>query len=370
MSDQSLDSIVSVSVTVGPAAATVPNFNVGLIVGVSTIISAADRVKTYASLEEMKDGGWTGAEPEYLAAQVYFAQTPAPGLVAIGRQDATASETPVQAVTACRQANGDWYACFVTGTLTDTEIQSVANYIEAAEPASVYFYTTSEANVLSGATPNIMVTLATMALRRTFGQWSASDNAAVAAMGYSMGANTGLANSAFTIAYKQERSITADDFTTTQLNNILAVSGNAYTGYGGRYQLLVQGTMADGTHFDEVINLDMLTAEIQTAVMNLLVSSPKIPQTEAGISQLVQAITAPCEDALTRGVIGPGIWTAAPVLGLQTGDSLPNGYLIQSEPLASQSQADREARKSPPIYVAVKMAGAIEHVVIGIIVNR
>lgn len=370
MSDQSLDSIVQVTVTVSPTLASAPNFNVGLIVGTSTIITAAERVKLYTGLDDMTADGWTGTEPEYLAAQVYFSQTPRPGMVAIGRQDATASETPVQAVTACRQANGDWYGCFVTGALTDDEIEAVAAYIEAAEPPSAYFYTTSSADVLTATAGNIMDTLKQSGYRRTFGQWSQSANAAVAAMGYAMGANTGLANSSFTLAYKPERGITPDDLTTTQLNNILSYNGNAYTGYGGRYQLLVQGKMADGTPFDEVLNLDMLVAEIQIAAINLLVGSPKVPQTEDGVSQIIQAITVPCENARVRGAIAPGIWTAPPVLGLETGDSLPTGYLIQAESLESQSQADREARKSPPIYVAVKMAGAIEFVVIGVIVNR
>ena len=57
-------------------------------------------------------------------------------------------------------------------------------------------------------------------------------------------------------------------------------------------------------------------------------------------------------------------------MNLKTGDALSTGYMVLADTLANQSQADRDARKSPPIYVAVKMAGAIEHVVIGIVVNR
>lgn len=51
-------------------------------------------------------------------------------------------------------------------------------------------------------------------------------------------------------------------------------------------------------------------------------------------------------------------------------DTLPGGYLIQSEPIDSQSQADRDARKAPPIYVSLKLAGAIHHVTISVDVNR
>jgi len=38
--------------------------------------------------------------------------------------------------------------------------------------------------------------------------------------------------------------------------------------------------------------------------------------------------------------------------------------------LASQSQADREARESVPLYVAIKEAGAVHSVLIGVYVNR
>ena len=43
---------------------------------------------------------------------------------------------------------------------------------------------------------------------------------------------------------------------------------------------------------------------------------------------------------------------------------------IQSEPINAQLQADRDARKAPPIYVSLKLAGAIHHVTVQVDVNR
>ena len=40
----------------------------------------------------------------------------------------------------------------------------------------------------------------------------------------------------------------------------------------------------------------------------------------------------------------------------------------QSQLMTNHKQID--ARKSPPIYVSAKLAGAIEHVTIGVTVNR
>lgn len=366
---QSLSSIVNVTVQVSPISAVNSAFNLGLIVGDSTVISVADRVKLYSGTDDMISGGWTGTEPEYLAAQIYFSQSPRPDKVAVGRWDTTGTETATQAVTACRAKNGDWYAVYVCDAIK-ADILAIAAYIETATPLSLYFYDTQDAEVPAGTAGNVMVTLNSLKRHRTFGQYSTSDHAVAAAMGYAMGANTGLANSAYTLAYKTEVGVMPEDLTTTEVDTVLGYKGNVYTNFGATYDLLVQGTMADGVSFDEVLNLDVLTNEIQTAVMNSLTQAPKIPQTEDGVSLLVSAITDPCENARVRGVIAPGIWNAAPVLNLKTGDTLSTGYMVLAESIANQSQTDRDARKSPPIYVPIKLAGAIEHVVIGIIVNR
>ena len=114
----------------------------------------------------------------------------------------------------------------------------------------------------------------------------------------------------------------------------------------------------------------MLVNNIQLSVLDLLTGSTKVPQTEDGVALLASAINGPCLAARNTGFIAPGIWNAAPILSLNTGDTLSQGYLILSEPIDSQSQADRDARLAPPIYVPVKLAGAIEHVNIGIYVNR
>lgn len=366
---QPLSDIVSVNVVVSPAAATNNGFNTGLIVGSSTIISVTDRVKVYSGTDAMLADGWAGTEPEYLAAQIYFSQSPRPNKVVIGRWNSTGSETAVAAVTACRAANNAWYAAYVCGA-AKADILAVAAYIESATQLSTYFYDTKDTDVLPGTAGNVMQTLKAAKRRRTFGQYSTVLYAAVAAMGYAMGANTGLDNSAFTLAYKSEAGVTAESLTSTQVSTVLGYYGNVYTNYGATYDLLVQGTMHDGTHFDEVLNLDVLSNAIQTSVMNALTTSAKIPQTEGGVSVLVSAVTSPCESARKRGALAPGVWKGAPILSLKTGDTLSTGYLVLADSMDNQTQADRDVRKSPPIYAAVKMAGAIEHAVIGVIVNR
>ncbi|MHB9057146.1 MAG: DUF3383 family protein, partial [Paludibacteraceae bacterium] len=205
---------------------------------------------------------------------------------------------------------------------------------------------------------------------RALGQYSTTVDAAAAIMGYAMGANTGLANSAYTLAYKREVGVAAEALTLTQMTMIKSQNGNAYINRGNTYNVFEQGVMANGMHFDDLLGLDMLVNDIQLSVLDLLIGSTKVPHTESGVALLVSAIDKPCVSARNKGFVAPGVWNAAPVLSLNTGDMLQQGYLILSESVAGQSQADRDARIAPPIYVPIKLAGAVEHVSIGIYVNR
>lgn len=441
---QPLSNIVQLTVEVSPTPATPNTFNIGLIVGPSTVIPVTTRTVEYANTAAMLTGGWQATDPEYLAAEVYFEQTPTPTKVVIGRQGnvtteltsalasgtaytslsvqaltedipagtpitigtgtstqtaTTSADSPVgsttiavtsftanaayaagtlvtaqaetllEAVTACRAANYDWYGVYVLGT-ADADIEAIAPYIETAVPASAFFYDTSDSAVTAGTAGNVMATLQTAKYSRTLGIWSTSQYAGAGVMGEAMGLNTGLANSAYTLAYKSLVGVTPEVFTGNQPATVLGYNGNIYTNYGSTYNLLVQGTMADGTPFDQKLNVDQIVADLQTAVMDALTANPKIPQTDPGVTQLVNALSAACEEAKTRGAIAPGVWNGGQVLGLQNGTALPNGYMILADTLANQSQADRTARKSPPIYVCLKMAGAIEHAIIGVIVNQ
>lgn len=371
MSTLPLNDVVDVSISVGPVNALRSKFNMALIVGQSTVISPSTRVKTYSKIGDMTADGWTGDEPEYLAAQLYFSQNPKPSKVAIGvwNKSVDSTETAVQAVTACREANSEWYACYVCET-TKQEILDIAKYIESAEPSSVFGYVTSDSEVLENTEDNVISTLSKAKLHRTIGQFSTTDHAIMAIIGYAMGANTQTAGSAYTLKCKQEVGVTTENLTSTQLNIIKNNNCNVYINRGSVYNLFEEGVMADGTYFDELLNLDVLSNNIQSSVINALQTSSKIPQTDPGMNNLLNHITAPLEKARSIGFIAPGVWNSASILSINTGDVLDRGYIILADSIDNQSQADREARKAPPIYILIKFAGAIGEVAVKLFVNR
>lgn len=378
MTTRSLDSIVDIQVLVSPLAAARSSFNQTLIIGDTNVISVSDRLKLYESAAEVLED-FALTDPEYIAANIYFSQSPAPDKLWIGRQDSGSGETIVEALQACREASTEWYIAICLGAEYADHVACAA-YIETATPSSVYAYTTSDADCLTGTAspPDIFTYLKSLGYSRSIGQYATTQTAVypnniyaiVAIMGYACGQNSGLANSAFTLKFKQETGIAIEPLTSSQVTIIEGNYGNLYLEYADYYTIFEQGRMADGTFFDERINLDMFANNLQLTIMDLLYQNPKIPQTDAGVTQLIQACNEACDEAVRIGFLGPGTWTGPNVLNLKYDDPLPAGYLVQAEALSTQTQADREARKSVPLYIAIKESGAVHSVLVGVYVNR
>jgi hypothetical protein len=121
-----LSNLVSISVTVEPGGVAAPQFNQGLFVGPSTVIpsyGSNPRLRQYASTTAMLSDGFTSSDPEFIAAQIYFSQNPAPQFIWIGRQDLTAIQTAVPdgrtvtdgAITATQDVLTSATANFVSG---------------------------------------------------------------------------------------------------------------------------------------------------------------------------------------------------------------------------------------------------------------
>lgn len=285
------------------------------------------------------------------------------------------AETPVETFQNLRAINYEWYAGIYCDDLTNAELLECAAYFEACTPDSIFCYTTSnEADTKSDG--GIFGEIKSLGYRRSFGQYSTSHPDAIAAIvGWAMGAmSTKTIGSAYSVAYKSEVGVQAENymqvFSTNMVNNIKNNYGNVYINRGTYYNVFEEGRMGDGSWFDEIIYLDKYKNEMQLAIMDLLVNNNKIPQTEAGMTRIKNAIKVVCDEMGTIGFIKDGKWLGSDLLDLSYGDTLPGGYLIQSEAIADQSQSDRDARIAPPIYVSLKLAGAIHHVTVQVDVNR
>lgn len=80
----SVDRVVKVAVNLQPLAAGRRNFGVLCIAGDSAVIDGLERLRSYTSIEGVADYFGT-TDPEYLAALLYFSQSPKPSILYIAR---------------------------------------------------------------------------------------------------------------------------------------------------------------------------------------------------------------------------------------------------------------------------------------------
>lgn len=366
-----VSSVVNVDVIMSPVAATGRNFGALLILGTSTVIPVTERIRQYSAIEDIGDDFGVDS-PEYEAATIFFSQSPKPTLVYIGRwaktladEEAGAVETLLQAVNACLQYT-NWYGLAIAASadLVEADVISVAAAIEASSLSRILAVTTADVNVLvAGNTDNIGYKLKAAGYARTFWQYSSSSKyAAISAFGRAFTVNFTGSNTTITLKFKTEPGITYETLTTAQAAAIDAINGNVYVYYANDTAIIQQGVMANGDFFDERHGLDWLQNYVQTNLYNLLyTSATKIPQTDAGVTRLMTNVEASLDQAVNNGLIAPGVWNGGPIGQIESGDTLTKGYYVYADAVANQAQSDREARKSPVIQAAIKLAGAIHY---------
>lgn len=484
--------VVNVSINISPTAAPVRNFGAGLIIGSSDVIDTGERIRQYANLNGVASE-FSTTDPEYIAAAKFFAQSPQPALVYIGRwaqtatkgvlrggvltaaeqlmpawtsittgafkididgttktltglnfsaatnlngvaaiidtalvggsvvwdgtskrfvvkSDATgatstvayaiapasgtdisglmklttgvasvpvggvAIETLVTALQAFVDVSGDWYAAILAAAgVSDANILAAAEYIEAQQKKRVLGITTTSTTAIDGTlSTDIGSQLKALGYKRSFVQYCSSNGYAIASFfGRASTVNFQGSKTTLTMKFKQEPGIIAETLTETQAAALTAKNINVFVNFDNGTAIIQQGVVSRGSFFDETHGLDWLENDVQTAVYNLLYTSPtKIPQTDEGMHLIITTIEDRLIQAVENGLCAPGKWNSAGFGQLKQGDYLTKGYYVYCPPISTQSQADREARKTPPIQVAVKLAGAVHFVDVLINVNR
>ncbi|MCH7331348.1 DUF3383 family protein [Acinetobacter modestus] len=377
-----VDLVVNVQISLTPLAAQTRSFGSLLILGSTPVIGAGERIRAYSGISEVADDfGIT--DPEYSAAIKFFAQNPRPTTVYIGRwvqagDEASPPETLLEAVQACADASNAWYGLAVAAPIaTDNDIISVAEFIEASSPYRIAGFTTQDDDAKTPATSDaeptdIAYKLKKQKFERTLVQYSSeSPYAVVSLLARTFAVNFLGNNTTITLKFKQEPTIAAEYLRTSEALTLKNKNCNVFAEYNNDTAIIQEGVMCSGTFIDERHGLDWLQNYLQTALWNAHYTSPtKIPQTEAGMNRHCAVLEHALEQAVTNGLVAPGVWNGDSFGTLKTGDTLTKGYYVYSNPIDGQSQADREARKATPIQVAVKLAGAIHSVDVLVNVNR
>ncbi len=183
--------------------------------------------------------------------------------------------------------------------------------------------------------------------------------AAYAGRGFAV--NYSAQNACITMNLKDLAGIAADTgITQTIFNTAKTLGVDLYCAIEGLPKVVSNGAPE---YFDQLLNRLWFTQAAKVALFNVLArTGSKIPQTEAGMNVLKNALKAVANQAVYNGFLAAGQWNSSETFGNQE-DFLRNisefGFYIYSMPIREQLQVDREARKAPVIQFAGKEAGAI-----------
>lgn len=285
-----------------------------------------------------------------------------------------AAESPLSCVTTLANQSNSWYGVTFAASVmpADSDYVAVAGLIQGLTVTRVFGVTSQEASSINpNLTTDIASQLQALGYSRTFTQYSSSSPYAAAGIfGDAFTVNFDGTNTLYTLKFQGETGVVAETLTESQAAALNTKNCNVYVNYNNQTAILQQGVMANGAFFDTIHGTDWLQNEIQTIVFNLLFTvGTKIPQTDAGVNQIVAAITLGLNQAVVNDLIAPGVWTGPPIGAIVTGQTLSTGYYIFAPTVASQTQAARAARQAPVLTVCIKLSGAIHFVSVIINVN-
>lgn len=288
--------------------------------------------------------------------------------------DGFAPESPLEATIALYDISSEWYIdMFAAATMpTDDELVDVAAFIQAASVSRILFITDQDTRELDSTfLTSISTRLQDLEYDRSAVQYSSTNAYAMASVaGLLAGVDFEGSNTEITTMFKTLPGVIAETISETQADTLKAKRCNVYVNYSTNNAIFQYGVMSYSLYIDERQAFDWLQNAVQIAVFNLLLQSPKIGQTDAGVTTIINTVNSVFSQARTNGMIAPGTWNGPSFGNIVTGQTLQSGFATYAPPISTQSQISRDARICVPIQCAIKLAGAIQSVDIAINVNR
>jgi hypothetical protein len=265
-----------------------------------------------------------------------------------------------------------WYALMVIGA-TNADHLAVAPLIEAMANKHVYGITTQESgSIVASSVTDIGFLMAQFGYNRTFVQYSSTSPHAVASLLSRIMTTDYTGNqTVITLAYKVEPGIIPENVNTNQADVLRNKKVNAFLAFDNDTAIILNGVASSGVFIDTVIGTDWLATTLQNIMYNALyTTTTKVPQTDAGTHLLVTLAESVLAQAVDNGLLAPGVWQSNGFGILKTLDYMPKGYYVFAPRIGTQNAVDRAARRSVPIQIAAKLAGAIHEISIAVTVNQ
>lgn len=255
------------------------------------------------------------------------------------------------------------YGWVIDAQYRDTEDQKkVADWAEAKSPAYFSTCTNSASAYNTADTSNIGYYCKNKGYKRTSTIYH-NNPQVYPDMSYiakALSVNYSQENSALTMKFKELSGIEPSPITETQLPALISRNINMYVYIGNTSRTVREGVQGLDTWFtDSLVNLDNFVEELQVAVYNVFLRTPKVPYTLAGQNKLVSAASTICNKYTRNGVFADRPSTDTSVeSGLVT---LPATSIIPTN-IAYATVSDRAQRLAPPITIIAYEAGAMHKV--------
>lgn len=339
--------------------------NVMVFTSESPVASFSESFRAYTNLSDAITD-WGSESKVAQVVNVMLSQSPS--LLAGGGQVLVAhygdnSETLSQAVV---RLSGDVYfgGVICAQYLTQSEAVATANACQSLETIFILPQTNTEALEEDGTFDAIIGAgySKTKCLLYTLSEDSAVlCAAAYASRGFAVDFNA--QNSCITMNLKDLAGVSIDTGISQSVYNQCKTLGvDCYCGIEGLPKV-ISNAPSGGLYFDQILNRMWFRQTARVQYFNTLSgTATKIPQTEAGMNSVKNALRQLCDLAVYNGFLAAGQWNGADKFGNEA-DFMRNisdfGYYIYSRPIAEQLQTDRESRQAPVIQIAGKEAGAI-----------
>lgn len=338
-----IDQIIDITITRETVGLTRSVFGTILIMGESDVLAASTfaegEVKEYNSLSEVAEDFATDTA-EYEKSAKIFAQEIKVDKLLIARQgidDADYTSMFNRLV----NENDNFYAVIATGA-TGADLVALAQAVETskkilaigelslAEPANI--------NALSPLNLSRSVFMDTRVPATVVNEQSKEASWFGRMIPTTPGSNTW--------ANKNLNATSTAEYTTSEITTLQANNVNYYVSLGGRGNTL-NGVTLSGEYIDVIVGLDWLEFFMQSNVLAVFQTNPKVPYTNQGINLIENAIRASMDQAVENGIVNAG-------------------YTVTTPDSADVSASDKATRILRNVTVTAVLTGAIHRTEINI----
>lgn len=280
-------------------------------------------------------------------AAALFGQSPTlPSVAAVGIAEPSNAQGMTAALDTIRAANDDWYL-LMTDQTDENMIEAIAAWADATEPTEAQQLAgTQDARKLYVAqTSNKSATVSSkrsILLYAESGQYTAAAWVGLAGSYYPQG---------ITWKFKQPADCAAPMLTKTELDALMTNNVNVLT-TEGKQTYIKHGVMADGEWIDAVLAADYIAMRMKDELHKVLVGSPRIEYSDAGITQIAGAVLTALDAATSLGLIA------------KDPDTGKGKYSVVIPRRSEATQEQIESRRIPDIRWEAERMAAIHGVTV------